>query len=625
MGVEELREFVGSRLPEYMVPGVFVWLGSLPLTVNGKVDRERLPVPEGERPRLGQRFVEPRTSAERVLAGLWSEVLGVSRIGVHDNFFTLGGDSITSIVVMSRAARRGLRITPWQFFENQTVAGQAQVAVPVVAVEDRADPAAPVVGPAPLTPVQRWFFDQEFSHPGHYNQGWLFRVPATVDADRLAAAITGLLERHDALRLRFPRDTRAAGGRRAEYTAPEATAASAAFRRVDLSGSAQWEPALARVLADAQEIDIERDPPLRALLIEGGREDRRRLALIAHHLVIDAVSWRILLDDLRGAYRRLAEDGEAGIDGATTSFAAWARALTELPGAVAADLDFWRAQRPSGRWAVPLDHQAEGAGTYGDAEHVDGLLGVEETTALLRDLPAIHNSRVDEVLLTALALAMTTTFGTTGLYVDVEGHGREQHLVEGADLSRTVGWFTVIAPLLLRLPDGSAPGEALAAVKEQLRAVPHGGLGHGILRHLDPVRGQALAGPPAPQLSFNYLGRFDVNAETRTARSSGDHLYLASAPEPMPPPQHPGNRRTHLLDATAAVVDGRLRIRVGYSRAHHDRATIDRLTGEVVARLGELIDHCGRSGGTRFHTLLDKALALAPTATADVTEARPDE
>ncbi|WP_329094669.1 amino acid adenylation domain-containing protein [Actinomadura citrea] len=625
VGVEELRGFVSGRLPEYMVPAVFVWLGSLPLTVNGKVDRGALPVPEGERPRLGQRFVAPRTSAERVLAGLWSEVLGVSEIGVHDNFFTLGGDSITSIVVMSRAARRGLRITPWQFFENQTVAGQARVAVPVVAVEDRAGSAAPAAGPAPLTPVQRWFFDQAFSHPGHYNQGWLFRVPATVDADRLAAAITGLLERHDALRLRFPRDTRAAGGRRAEYTAPGAAPAPAAFRRVDLSGSAQWEPALARALADAQDIDLERDPPLRALLIDGGREDRCRLALVAHHLVIDAVSWRILLDDLREAYRALAAGGEAGITDATTSFAAWARALTELPGAVADDLEFWRAQRPSGRWEVPLDRQAGGAGTYGDAEDVEGVLGAEETTVLLRDLPAIHHSRVDEVLLTALALAMTKSFGITRLYVDVEGHGREQHLVEGADLSRTVGWFTAIAPLLLRLPDGSAPGDALAAVKEQMRAVPHGGLGHGILRHLDPVRGQALAEPPAPQVSFNYLGQFDASAETRTTRPPGDHLDLAAAPEPMPPPQHPGNRRTHLLDVTAAVVGGRLRIRVGYSRAHHDRATIDRLTGDVVARLGELIDHCGRSGRTRFHTLLDKALALAPETTADVTEARPDE
>ncbi|NYD44509.1 amino acid adenylation domain-containing protein/non-ribosomal peptide synthase protein (TIGR01720 family) [Actinomadura luteofluorescens] len=625
VGVEELRGFVGGRLPEYMVPAVFVWLGSLPLTVNGKVDRGALPVPEGERPRLGERFVEPRSSAERVLAEVWGEVLGVSRIGVHDNFFTLGGDSITSIVVMSRAARRGLRITPWQFFENQTVAGQAEAAVPVVAVQDRADPAGQAAGPVPLTPIQRWFFDQKFFHPGHYNQGWLFHVPAAVDADRLAAAFTGLLERHDALRLRFPRDSRAPGGRRAEYTGQGAPPELTALRRVDLSKEAQWEPALARVLADAQDFDLERDPPLRALLIDGGRDDRHRLALIAHHLVIDAVSWRILLDDLRGAYRRLAGGGEPGTPDATTSFAAWARALTELPGAVAADLDFWRGQSPSGRWEVPLDHQAGGTGTYGAADHVDGLLGAGETTALLRDLPAIHHSRVDEVLLTALALAMTETFGITRLYVDVEGHGREQHLVEGADLSRTVGWFTAIAPLLLRLPDGADPGDALAAVKEQLRAVPHGGVGHGILRHLDPVRGRALAEPPAPQVSFNYLGQFDANAESPETRTPDDRLYLAAAPEPMPPPQHPGNRRTHLLDVTAAVVGGRLRLRVGYSRAHHDRATIDRLTGAVVARLGELIDHCGRPGGTRFHTLLDKALALAPKTMADVTEARPDE
>ncbi|NDU77867.1 hypothetical protein GWI34_35445 [Actinomadura sp. DSM 109109] len=566
----------------------------------------------------------PRTSAERVLADVWGEVLGVSRIGVHDNFFTLGGDSITSIVVMSRAARRGLRITPWQFFENQTVAGQAEAAVPVAAVDGRAGPAAPDAGPGPLTPVQRWFFDQDLSHPGHYNQGWSFRVPPAVDADRLAAAVTSLLERHDALRLRFPRDPRAAGGRRPEYAAPDAPGAGAALRRVDLSGAADWDAALARVLAEAQDFDLERDPPLRALLVDGGREDRWRLALIAHHLVIDAVSWRILLDDLRAEYRRLSGGGETAV-AATTPFGAWARALTELPGTMAGDLDFWRAQRPSGRWALPLDREAGGTGTYGDAEHVDGFLGAEDTTALLRDLPAIHQSRVDEVLLTALALAMTSTFGLTCLYVDVEGHGREQHLVEGADLSRTVGWFTAIAPLLLRLPDGAAPGDALAAVKEQVRAVPHGGLGHGVLRHLDPVRGQALAEAPAPQVSFNYLGQFDVDDGSRETRPPGGSLDLAVAPEPMAPPQHQGNRRTHLLDVTAGVVGGRLRLRVGYSRAHHDRATIGRLTREVVARLGELVDHGGRSGGTRFHSLLDRALALAPKTTADVTEGRPDD
>ncbi|SNR35448.1 non-ribosomal peptide synthase domain TIGR01720/amino acid adenylation domain-containing protein [Actinomadura mexicana] len=612
--VSELREYLAARLPDYMVPAVFVWLDALPLTANGKVDRALLPAPDGVRPELAQEFVPPRDPAEKTLSAIWADVLGVDRVGALDNFFELGGDSILSIMVVSRAAQEGLRITPRQFFDKQTVRELAAVAEPMtrpIGVRRAGKGAAADARDLPLTPVQHWFFEQDLARPGHWNQGWLFALDAEADADadcariaeHLRDVVAALVDRNEALRLSFDRS--GPDGRwRAGVRAVDRAATDASVALVDVTGRDDWDASLHEALAAAAEFDLGRPPLLRVLVIDGGRPDRRRLALLAHHLIIDGVSWRILLDDLHAGFRQAAAGAPVRLPPATTPTSAWSRALSELAHApeTEADLEFWLAQTaadPAGP-EPDLRHPPERAGEADTARTTVGL-DAEQTRLLLREVPRAYRTHIDDVLLTALARALTRTTPSNDVSLWLEGHGREQHLVDGADLSRTLGWFTSIAPVRLSLPPGDDPGTALKAVKEQLRAVPHHGLSYGLLRHLHSAHASTLAARPAPRVGFNYLGQFDsaiTGEHTEPGGHDGPALRLRRAPESPPPAFHPDNSRPHLLDIDAITIDGHLNITFSYSAAHYSDQAVERLAEETIANLRELISHCtGRGAG----------------------------
>ncbi|MEU8305812.1 amino acid adenylation domain-containing protein [Actinomadura sp. NPDC048955] len=606
--VSELREHLAARLPDYMVPAVFVWLDTLPVTANGKVDRALLPAPDGVRPELAQEFVPPRDPAEKTLSAIWADVLGVDRVGALDNFFELGGDSILSIMVVSRAAQEGLRITPRQFFDKQTVRELAAVAESMtrpVGVRRARKGTAADTGDLPLTPVQHRFFEQDLARPGHWNQGWLFALDADADCARIAEhlrdVVAALVDRNEALRLRFGRS--GADGRwRAEVRAVDRAATDAAVTLVDVAGRDDWDAALDEALAAAAEFDLGSPPLLRVLVVDGGRPDRRRLALLAHHLITDGVSWRILLDDLHAGFRQAATGAPVRLAPATTPISAWSRALGELAHApeTEADLDFWLSQTsvdPAGP-EPDLPHPPEHA-READTERTTVGLDAEDTRLLLREVPRAYRTHIDDVLLTALTMALTRSTLSDHASLWLEGHGREQHLVDGADLSRTLGWFTSIAPVRLTLPPGDDPEAALKAVKEQLRAVPHHGLSYGLLRYLHSAHAPTLAARPAPRVGFNYLGQFDTaiaGENTEPGGHDGPALRLRRAPEPLPPAFHPENARPHLLDVDAITIDGHLDITFSYSAAHYGARTIERLAEETLASLRGLIAHCTGPG-----------------------------
>jgi amino acid adenylation domain-containing protein/non-ribosomal peptide synthase protein (TIGR01720 family) len=604
--VSELRDHLAARLPDYMVPAVFVWLDALPLTANGKVDRAMLPAPDGVRPELAQEFVPPRDPAEKTLGAIWADVLGVDRVGALDNFFELGGDSILSIMVVSRAAQEGLRITPRQFFDKQTVRELAAVAEPMtrpIGVRHARKGSAADGRDLPLTPVQHWFFEQGLTRPGHWNQGWLFALDADADCARIAGhlrdVVAALGDRHEALRLRFDRSG-PHGRWHAEARAVDRAATDESVTLVEVAESDDWDAALGAALAAAAEFDLGRPPLLRVLVIDGGRPDRRRLALLAHHLVIDGVSWRVLLEDLHTAFRQAATGAPVRLPSATTPISAWARALRELAHApeTEADLDFWLSQTsadpagPEPDLPQPPEHAREQ-----DTARTTVGLDVEQTRLLLREVPRAYRTHIDDVLLTALTRALTRSTASNHVSLWLEGHGREQHLVDGADLSRTLGWFTSIAPVTLSLPPGDDPGTALKAVKEQLRAVPHHGLSYGLLRYLHSAHASTLAARPAPRVGFNYLGQFDTaiaGDHTEPGAHGGPALRLRRAPESPPPAFHPENARPHLLDIDAITIDGHLDITFSYSTAHYSDQAVERLAEETIAGLRELISHCTR-------------------------------
>ncbi len=573
----ELRAHLRQHLPEYMVPAAVMVMERLPLTPSGKIDRRALPEPEWRDD--DREYEAPRTPVERVLAGVWAEVLRVSRVGVNDRFFDLGGDSILSIQAVARARREGVNLTPRQMVEHPTIAGLARVAggAPAAAGEE-----ALPAGELPLTPIQRWFFEQETGDPHHWNQAFLVAPRRRLDPGPLSRALLRLTEHHDALRLRF---SHGPGGWTQRYAEP---GGSSPLLAVDLSRLPQPERAPRMEAASAAlqaSLDVERGPLLRAARFDLGAAGER-LLLVVHHLAVDGVSWRVLLEDLQRLYEQAARGERWSLPPGTTPFGRWAELLAEYAGSgeLRAEAGHWGALTRTNVPRLPVELPGR-ENRSGSVRYVSVALDAEETRALLQEVPAAYRTQVNDVLLAALARTLAWWTGERRVLLHLEGHGRED-LFPGVDLSRTVGWFTALFPVLLDLSDAWGDAEELKAVKEQLRAVPAHGIGYGILRYLAPEdEGRSeLQRIPQPEISFNYLGQFDGTV-------AGEALF-ALAHEPMGPSHAPGGRRAHLLDVNAAVEDGILRVRWSYSRDLHRPETVEALAERYAAELRALVEHC---------------------------------
>jgi non-ribosomal peptide synthase protein (TIGR01720 family) len=579
LSVAGLRSRLKEELPEYMVPAAVVLLDALPVTPNGKLDRAALPAPEWARAEEEGPTVAPRDSVEETLAGIWCGVLRLDRVGVHDNFFELGGDSILSIQVISRAAQAGIRITPRQVFQHPTVADLASVADTAAAVQAEQ---GEVTGEAPLTPVQRWFLEQELPEPHHWNQALLLEVAQPVDPAVLKRAVGELLRHHDALRLRFRRD--GDGAWRQEGVPFDG---DVPFDHVDQASTpaAQRQAEVERAAARAQAgLGLERGPLLQAVYFSRG-PGAGRLLLAVHHLAVDGVSWGVLVEDLERACAQLARGEPARFPAKTTSFRQWAERLAEHARTPAAEteMEHWLAAGHAPAAPIPVDLPG-GENTEAHARVAAVALTEEETHALVHEVPAAYRTQTGDVLLAALARTLGAWTGERAVRVELEGHGREP-LFEDVDLSRTVGWFTSVFPVALDAGDGASPGDALKAVKEQLRAVPGKGIGYGILRYLgrDETR-EALAAAPSPEVSFNYLGQLD-------ALLPGAALFRP-VDEPMGAAHAASAPRRYLLEVNASIQGGRLHAGWTYSERVHRPATVEALAERWLASLRELIEHC---------------------------------
>ncbi|MEU0088909.1 amino acid adenylation domain-containing protein, partial [Streptomyces sp. NPDC006274] len=542
-GAAALRDHLGARLPEYMVPAAFVALDALPLTANGKLDRKALPAPEIAA--SADAGAVPRTATEEVLCALFAEVLGLPRVGVDDNLFDLGGDSIVSIQLVSRARAAGLRLTTRDVFRHRTPAALAEAAdaaAPETAAGPRDDEPA---GDLALTPIAGWLAERG-GRIDQYHQSVLLQVPANLTEADLLTAVRGLLERHDALRMRllgtgadFALDIRPADA--------AAAVAEDSVRRVAVTGAD--DAALADAVAEHSAAAVAELAPLdgrmlRAVWFDAGADRPGRLLLVAHHLVVDGVSWSILLPDLADACRAAAEGRTPPAAVPGTSLRTWARELTRLAGTPerAAELELWQRTLSAADPRLgsrPLDPAADTSATE---RSLTLTLPVRATRALLSDVPSVFHARVNEVLLAGLVSAVSQWRRERGadapdVLVDIEGHGRED-VVPGADVSRTVGWFTSLYPVRFAAADhDELPGAGLGRVKEALRAVPDNGIGFGLLRYADRRAGEALAALGAPQIGFNYLGRLGRSGEGDWATAPGA-APLTGAYDPAMPLAH---------------------------------------------------------------------------------------
>jgi amino acid adenylation domain-containing protein/non-ribosomal peptide synthase protein (TIGR01720 family) len=570
---DELREQLLVSLPEYMVPGAFVFLSELPLSPNGKLDRKALPAPDLSEAQ--REYVAPTNAVEAVLASVWSDVLRLDRVGTRDNFFEIGGDSIVALQVVSRARTRGVHVTPKDLFQHQTIERLARVAEPAGGRDAGIDLGSSE-GELALTPIQRWFFEGRRGRRDHFNQSVVLEIRRSLSIERLEAALQELVRLHPALGLRF--QERGGVIQQRYATEPEQTLAE----RAALAPGEDLAGGVGRVADEVQQsLSIAHGPLLRASLVEAADGSSQRLVLVIHHLAVDAVSWRVLLEDLEQLYLA----SEAGITAPlarTSSFKRWSCALAAYRDSpeLMQELGHWRAL--AGEPALPLPRREPAQRpSLETGATLELILDADVTRQLFQEAPPAYRTQPHDLLLSALARTLCDWSGHASLLVELEGHGRED-LFPRVDVTRTVGWFTSLYPVRLS-PDRRSLRASIGSVKETLRAVPRRGLGYGVLRYLGAGDAVLEKGPGA-EVRFNYLGQLD-------AALDGSELF-ALAGEDAGRDRSPEGEASVLFDIDVLRLDQSLIVRWRYNRAWHTDDEVKELGARYLASLREHVAHC---------------------------------
>jgi len=578
LSVAELRSYLKEKLPEYMLPSAFVVMERLPVNANGKIDRQSLPAPSHERPELQATFIAPSTEAEKILAGIWRRVLKVENIGVNDNFFDLGGDSILSIQVTALAAQQNLRISPRLLFQYQSIAGLARVAEPItVAAADQSE----VRGAAPLTPIQHRFLSAEGRDPHRYNQAVLLSLPNSSEAGLHQRVFERLLRHHDALRMRFER---CPDGSWQQYNAGILEAGP---HDVEVYNLANLNPVEQdRTIAEVSEklqsgLQLETGPLVRVAHFTLGEDRGARLLLVIHHLVIDGVSWRILLEDWQSLYQAWAAEKDAELPAKTTSFKRWSelQVARVSSGELNGEIEYWARLGTTGAArTLPVDRSG-GANIEGAAQTIVEELGKAESEELLGPVCRALRAQPQELVLTATAKALCEWAGVEWIAICVEGHGREQDWAAEADATRTVGWFTSLYPV--ELGGGKSMVELVRQTKETLRAAPGGGLGYGILRELSEEQDvrERLKRSGQGAVLFNFLGQVDEEL--------GGEWRLAQ--EAIGEGTSSGRERAWEVEVVARVRSGSIVIGWRYSSERLTKERMQQVAAAAMDALRELI------------------------------------
>jgi amino acid adenylation domain-containing protein/non-ribosomal peptide synthase protein (TIGR01720 family) len=568
-----LRSRLQTVLPEYMIPAQYVLLASLPLTPSGKLDRKALPALEVSA--FQGLYEAPRTELERQLAEVWQSVLGAEQVGLNDNFFELGGDSIVSLQVVSRARQRGIHFTPKDVFQHQTLAGLATIAREVK--QGMLVDQGPERGILPLLPIQRWFFEAPIPQRHHWNQSVLLKPSEPLQAGALQTALEYLLLHHDALRLSFTE----VEGREWQAVFSDFTQANKALL---------WQRSVSRteelevLCNEAQRsLNLEQGPLLRAVLADLPAGEQR-LLLVTHHLVVDGVSWRVLLEDLQTAYRQAQSGQTIRLPAKTDSVRIWSERLHQyaLNDVLQQELAYWQTELAEVQGDLPRDNP-EGSLQNKHARHAITYLDKAWTERLLKEAPAAYRTQINDLLLTALARIIVRWTRQSSVLIQLEGHGREDLFGE-IDLTRTVGWFTTVFPV--RLSPAESLDASIKTIKEQLWKVPNKGIGFGVLRYLgDEAIQQQLKALPEPWITFNYLGQFDSSFDAREG-------LFSPAGEEKGAGQSPEAPLDNWLSIDGQVYNGELKLGWTFSGDMYDETTIQGLADAYAVELQALIAHC---------------------------------
>ncbi|WP_217563127.1 non-ribosomal peptide synthetase [Paenibacillus sp. GbtcB18] len=595
----QVRTYLSGKLPEYMVPAGVVTLAEMPLSANGKLDRKGLPEP-GEllAAEREQQYAAPENEAQRVIAEVWQDVLKLDRIGIHDNFFALVGDSILSIQAVSRLKNLGYSLSPKDLVAHQTISELAKraekkvegsLSLPYEAASDK---------DYPLTPIQQWFFRQPILHPNHYNQSLWLAVRQPLNIGALNQALAYVVSRNYSLRTQFIKHT--------SWVSRVGPFEAATIVEIDLSDmdSSTRDLKIAGIAYEAAgSLELSAGQLIRVLHFSFGGDEPERLLLIVHHLAVDGVSWRILLRQLEQAYFHYDQQAELS----ERQVLPYSVIAEELYKSVADGEWRQRLEREKAYWlSETLQEKAAAANpwrTGGDASNstIASLVrfaGQQDTQYLLKELPKLLRMRMDEVLLAALGMTLHCVLGKDAFIIDLERHGRDS-LLEELDLSDNVGWFTSIFPFLLERPPGLTPKDWLIQVKEQMRKVPGQGTGYGVLKYIaDLTETEASRLLPDGAICFNYLGQVDSTDSKLFALMQDEHDINKNHYE----------YRKHVLEINARLVDGSLQTDWIYAEQSLSEYEAITLADMFSQSLGQIIAFCKGLDG-EIHTPADFPLA----------------
>ncbi|MED2979789.1 condensation domain-containing protein, partial [Bacillus swezeyi] len=502
----------------------------------------------------------------------------IERIGISDNFFTLGGDSIKGIQMASRLQQHGWKLEMKELFQHPTI---EQISSYVQSADDQPVDQGPVEGEVELTPIQRWFFERGFTNPHHWNQSVMLHSPAGFDPEFAGRALSKLMEHHDALRTVYKQK----GERMVQYNRGlEEAAVLPEVIHFNESGE-ELEAAILREANRVQSsIDLSEGPLLKAAIFKTGQGDH--LLIVIHHLVVDGISWRILLKDFASGYLQ-AEKGEPIVlPEKSHSFAEYAGRLKEYAGskAFAKEIGYWKEIENAASAPLSKDFEARD-GRMCHTKTAEFSLSKEQTEQLTTKVHEAYHTEMNDILLAALGFAIKEWTGQDDLLVSLEGHGRED-IIDGLNISRTVGWFTSQFPALIQMRHADDTGYQIKRIKEDLRHIPNKGIGYGIYRYLTEEGKQAKA--IKPEISFNYLGQFTEMSESglfsRSSMPSGD-------------PLSPETEKPNVLDIVGFIEDGVLTMSIVYSSLEFKETTITAVADSFKAYLLQLVDHCLNQDG----------------------------
>ena len=568
--VKDLREELEKNLPEYMIPSYFVKLDCIPLTKSGKIDRRSLPEPRGNI-NTGDIYEAPRNKLEEILVDIWYEVLGVDNIGINDNFFNLGGDSIKAIQVISRAKVKGYYFTVKNLFENTNIKSLS----PLVRLYSNKIEQGEVKGEVKLTPIQKRYFNNK-EELNHYNQAFMFKNEKGFNEEVIKKVFNKILEHHDALRMIFRKDK---VGNIVQYNRAVNEVEAEVYIR-DLRENNNFKEKIEELSNKIQKsIDIFEGALLKVCIFKTNKADY--LLIVINHLVIDGVSWRILYDDIRKLYKQALNNEELILESKSTSFKDYADKLNKYANTkkLLREEKYWSDILDIDINFIKKNKEIENH-AYGESKTLTITLNKKETNSLLKNTNRVYNTQINDILLTALASTIKYLTKEDKIRVFLEGHGRED-ILSKVDTSRTIGWFTTIYPVLLDIKEKEDISYNIKTVKETLRSVPDKGFGYGVLKYIsNKFKSHS---EEEPDILFNYLGEMDNTMDSDEFAISNLSVGESVGHNVL---------RTASIEINSVVINGELNISSTFNEEEYDKEVIENMNNIFKAELIRIINHC---------------------------------